>query len=32
MHFEKPENLVRAAVEAVNLMDEFRQFGAVANS
>jgi hypothetical protein len=32
MHFEKPENLVKAAAEAVKLMDEFRQFGAVANS
>src|SRR6266404_125958 len=32
MHFEKPENIVKAAAEAVDLMDEFRQFGAVANS
>jgi hypothetical protein len=32
MHFEKPENLVKAAAEAVKLMDDFRQFGAVANS
>jgi cobalamin biosynthesis Co2+ chelatase CbiK len=32
MHFENPENLVKAAAEAVSLMDEFMQFGAVANS
>ena len=32
MHFEKPENLVKAAGEAVKLMDEFMQFGALANS
>jgi len=32
MHFEKPENLAKSAAEAVKLMDEFRQFGAVANS
>jgi len=31
-HFEKPENLVKAAAEAKSLMDEFGQFGAVANS
>jgi hypothetical protein len=32
MHFEKPENLVKAAAEAVKLIDEFARFGAVANS
>jgi hypothetical protein len=32
MHFEKPENLAKAAAEAIKLMDDFRQFGAVANS
>jgi len=32
MHFEKPENLLKAAADARRLMDEFGQFGAVANS
>ena len=32
MHFEKPENLAKAAAEAVKLIDEFARFGAVANS
>jgi len=32
MHFDKPENLKKAANEAVRLMDEFRQFGVVARS
>jgi hypothetical protein len=32
MHFEKPENLVKAAADVKSLMDEFGQFGAVANS
>lgn len=32
MHFEKPENLVNAAAEAMRLIEEFGQFGAVANS
>ena len=32
MHFEKPENLVKAAAETKSLMEEFRQLGAVANS
>lgn len=27
MHFEKPENLVKATAEAVNLVDELGQFG-----
>lgn len=32
MHFETPDKLVKAAAEAKRLIDEFRQFGAVANS
>lgn len=32
MHFEKPDNLVKAAADAVGLIEEFKQFGAVANS
>lgn len=32
MHFEKPANLAKAAAEAKDLMKEFGQFGAVANS
>jgi hypothetical protein len=32
MHFEKPENLLKAAADARRLMDEFGQLGDVANS
>jgi hypothetical protein len=32
VHFEKPDKLLKAAADARNLMDEFSQFGAVANS
>lgn len=31
MHFEKPENLLQAAADAVRLMDEWGQMGAVSN-
>src|SRR5258708_25132130 len=32
MHFEKPEKLLKAATDAISLMDAFGQFGALANS
>jgi 4-hydroxy-3-methylbut-2-en-1-yl diphosphate synthase IspG/GcpE len=32
MHFEKPEKLRKAAADAVRLVEEFGQMGAVANS
>jgi hypothetical protein len=32
VHFEKPDKLLKAAADARNLMDEFGQLGAVANS
>src|SRR5258708_15472659 len=32
MHFEKPDKLLKAATDAISLMDAFGQFGALANS